>query len=200
MSQSTTGKIFKTKNMNLRTYISISSLILSLLHAQAQLTREDSIRLKKMLEGEEEIIINTEAVKDIEFNFMPKETLLKQKPLIADEKPWMKFIEKLPDDFIRKITPDLKMTFTLDIDPLSIPAAPMATFSADKFLFETFTARGRAIKHNRKHANAWKRYKDYVPTKEDSLNWYKYKKRIPKDTLAIVTTKDSASHHFMNTK
>lgn len=186
--------------MNLRTHIGICFCTWGILSAQAQLSQEDSIRLKKMLESEEEIIINTEAVKDIEFNFMPKEALMKQKPIMAEEKPWMKFIEKLPDDFIRKTTPELKMTFTLDLKPLPTVSAPMATFSADKFLFETFTAQGRAIKHNRKHANAWKRYKDYVPTKEDSLNWRKYKKRIPKDTLAIVVKEDSTSRHFINTK
>jgi hypothetical protein len=74
---------------------------------------------------------------------------------------------------------------------------PLTGFNADKLLFENFTKRGRAIKRNRKKAKAWKTYKDYVPTKEDSLKWYKNKKRIPKDTLIIH--KDSLNH-FMNTK
>ena len=38
----------------------------------------------------------------------------------------------------------------------------------DKFFFETFTRRGRAIKHNRTHAIAWKTYSDYLPTEEDN--------------------------------
>ena len=76
---------------------------------------------------------------------------------------------------------------------------PIGGFSADKALFENFTKRGRAIKRNRKKAKAWKIYKDYVPTHEDSLKWYGNKKRIPKDTLAIPV--DSIDdHHFMNTK
>jgi hypothetical protein len=75
---------------------------------------------------------------------------------------------------------------------------PIGGFSADKLLFENFTKRGRAIKRNRKKAKAWKTYKDYVPTKEDSLKWYKNKKRIPEDTLTI--TVDSMKNHFMNTK
>ena len=74
---------------------------------------------------------------------------------------------------------------------------PIGGFSADKLLFENFTKRGRAIKRNRKKAKAWKIYKDYVPTKEDSLKLYKNKKRIPKDTLHI---KKDSSNHFMNTK
>ena len=74
---------------------------------------------------------------------------------------------------------------------------PITGFDADKILFENLTKRGRAIKRNRKKAKAWKIYKDYVPTKEDSLKWYGNKKRIPKDTLHI--NKDSI-HYFINTK
>ena len=74
---------------------------------------------------------------------------------------------------------------------------PIGGFSADKLLFENVTKRGRAIKRNKKKAKAWKIYKDYVPTKEDSLKWYGNKKRIPKDTLHI--NKDSINH-FINTK
>jgi hypothetical protein len=74
---------------------------------------------------------------------------------------------------------------------------PIGGFSADKLLFENFTKRGRAIKRNRKKAKAWKTYKDYVPTKEDSLKLYGNKKRIPKDTLHI---KKDSTNHFINTK
>ena len=74
---------------------------------------------------------------------------------------------------------------------------PIGGFSADKLLFENFTKRGRAIKRNRKKAKVWKTYKDYVPTKEDSLKLYGNKKRIPKDTLHI---KKDSTNHFMNTK
>ena len=74
---------------------------------------------------------------------------------------------------------------------------PIGGFSADKLLFENFTKRGRAIKRNRKKAKAWKIYKDYVPTKEDSLKLYGNKKRIPKDTLHI---KKDHTNHFINTK
>ena len=74
---------------------------------------------------------------------------------------------------------------------------PITGFSADKILYENLTKRGRAIKRNKKKAKAWKTYKDYVPTKEDSLKWYGNKKRIPKDTLLI--NKDSINY-FINTK
>ena len=74
---------------------------------------------------------------------------------------------------------------------------PITGFSADKLLYENFTKRGRAIKRNKKKAKAWKKYKDYVPTKEDSLKLYENKKRIPKDTLII---KKDTLNHFINTK
>ena len=48
-----------------------------------------------------------------------------------------------------------------------------------------------------KKAKAWKTYKDYVPTKEDSLKLYGNKKRISKDALYI--NKDS-TNYFINTK
>ena len=93
------------------------------------------------------------------------------------------------------------LTIKLDMDYLKemyIPInKPLIGFDADKILFENLTKRGRAIKRNRKKAKAWKIYKDYVPTKEDSLKWNKNKKRIPKDTLHI--NKDSI-HYFINTK
>lgn len=69
---------------------------------------------------------------------------------------------------------------------------PAKSFDAGKALFETLTKRGRTIKRNRKKAKAWKTYKDYIPTKEDSLKWHKYKKHLPKDT--IVIKKDSIAH------
>ena len=74
---------------------------------------------------------------------------------------------------------------------------PLIGFDADKILFENLTKRGRAIKRTKKKAKAWKTYKDYVPTKEDSLKWYGNKKRIPKDTLII---KKDPLNHFINTK
>jgi len=52
-------------------------------------------------------------------------------------------------------------------------AGVMATFDADKMLYESFTKRGRAIKRNRKRAQAWKTFSEYVPTLQDSLLFYK---------------------------
>ena len=206
--------------MYLRASINILICSIGILTAQAQLTKEDSIRLKRMLEGKEEVIINQEAVKSIEFNFVPREELFRQKLMIVDEKPWMRFIKKLPKEFIsvRKDTTDSGIRFKLNQEKLKplpwlmhgyrvVPGGmdqtvtpsnnPIGGFDADKLLFETFTKRGRAIKHNRKHAKAWKTYNDSIANKEDSLEWEENKKRIPKDTL--IVNKDSL-HYFINTK
>lgn len=206
--------------MNPRAGISILVCSIGILTAQAQLTQEDSIRLKRMLEGKEEIIINQEAVKSIEFNFVPREELLRQRPMMAEEKPWMKFIRKLPKEFIsiRKDTTNSGIRFKLNenkIKPLPwlmhgyrvVPGGmdqtvtpsnnPIRGLDANKLLFETFTKRGRAIKRNRKNAKAWKTYNDSIPHEPDSLAGYENKKRIPKDTLHI--DKDSIDY-FMNTK
>ena len=147
------------------------------------------------MESKKEIIINQEAVKSIEFNFMPREEILGQKPMIAEEKPWMKFIKKLPKEFIRKEIPELEINFDAKFDKLPKQSASLRTFDTDKFLYETFTKQGRTLKHNREHATAWKTYKDYLPTIEDSLKWYRNKKRILKDTLAIVTDSTKKSFH-----
>lgn len=44
------------------------------------------------------------------------------------------------------------------------------------FLYDNLSPRGRMLAHNRKHANAWKTYADYVPTASDSMkvpNFYR---------------------------
>ena len=226
--------------MNLRAGISILVCYISILSAYAQSEKKDSLQQKK----EGEIYINQEAVKSIEFNFLPQTEIMKPKPKMDESKPWMEFRKDLPmsltdttslrkKKYIRMLPYSIwgyddshlryrKDTLTIhmklnpeNIKPLPgmghgyrvVPGGmdqsvtpsnnPIGGFSADKALFETFTKRGRAIKRNKKKAKAWKIYKDYVPTKEDSLKWYGNKKRIPKDTLHI--NKDSIDY-FMNTK
>lgn len=232
--------------MNPRAGISILVCCIGILSAQAQSEGKDSLRQKK----EGEIYINQEAVKSIEFNFLPQTEIIKPKPKMDESKPWMEFRKDLPKNFTdttswrkpkyTRATPYtpytrydedpiydrilIKDTLTIrmklnaeKIKPLPgmghgyrvVPGGmdqsvtpsnnPIGGFSADKLLFENFTKRGRAIKRNKKKAKAWKTYKDYVPTKEDSLKWYGNKKRIPKDTLTIPV--DSINgNHFMNTK
>lgn len=185
------------KNMTAKITLCIIFCIIGIVSVQAQWEKKDSIRLKNMLEGKEDIHINEDALNSIQFNFLPKEELNIRKPKAPEEKAWLKFDTKLPKEFIKSTKDTLQIKFNLNLEPPHM-AAPLATFDADKLLFENFTKRGRAIKRNRKHAKAWKIYNDYQPTYEDSLKWWGNEKRIPKDTLAIrsdsvVSPKDSLS-------
>lgn len=73
---------------------------------------------------------------------------------------------------------------------------PSASISGDinGFLYDVLTPRGRMLAHNRKHANAWKTYKDYQPTKEDSLKFPTY---IQHETIKGQTvTEPVLATHF----
>ena len=227
--------------MNPRASISILVCYISILSAYAQSEKKDSLQQKK----EGEIYINQEAVKNIEFNFLPPKEVMRPKPKMDETKPWMEFRKDLPSSltdtttlrkrkYIRMLPYSIwghdrsyllmnkdSLIIRMQLNPENIKPLPglkhgyrvvpegmdqsvtpsnhpVTGFSADKLLFENFTKRGRAIKRNKKKAKAWKIYKDYVPTKEDSLKWYGNKKRMPKDTLTLYN-KDSINH-FINTK
>ena len=53
--------------MTQRVSLSILLCTLAALTAQAQWSKQDSLRLQQLLNGEEELIINKEAVKSIHF-------------------------------------------------------------------------------------------------------------------------------------
>ena len=227
--------------MNPRASISILVCYISILSAYAQNEKKDSLQYQK----EGEIYINQEAVKSIEFNFLPPKEIMNAQPKMDETKPWMEFRKDLPSSltdtttlrkrkYIRMLPYSIwghdrsyllmnkdSLIIRMQLNPENIKPLPgmghgyrvvpegmdqsvtpsnrpVTGFSADKLLFENLTKRGRAIKRNRKKAKAWKIYKDYVPTKEDSLKLYGNKKRIPKDTLTLFN-KDSINH-FINTK
>lgn len=56
------------------------------------------------------------------------------------------------------------------MDPTITPSSSplVGGLDMDKVLFYNFTKRGRMLRRNRKRANAWKTYKDYLPTKQDT--------------------------------
>lgn len=62
-------------------------------------------------------------------------------------------------------------------------------------IYNNLTPRGRMLKYNRKHANAWKIYKDYRPTREDSLKFPTYYRLLPvyteADTIATMQQADT---------
>ncbi len=71
---------------------------MNILVSKAQLTRRDSLRLKELLESDEDIKINPEAIKNIQFNFAPN-LEDSRKPRMAENKPWMDFDKSLPKSF-----------------------------------------------------------------------------------------------------
>lgn len=207
--------------MTRRASISILFCTISVLAAQAQWSKQDSIRLQELLKEDGELNINTEAVKSIHFDFKSDKDKIKGTPLMSEDKPWMKFLKDLPKNFgdttkwvrpkfvrLNPYTPytawnedpvndpiflssqkdSLKMSWKLNIKLIPglqngyvvVPAGMdqsitpsnnplVGNLDANKFLYETFSRRGRALRRNRERANAWEVYQNYVPTRLDSL-------------------------------
>ena len=206
--------------MTQRVSLSILLCTLAALTAQAQWSKQDSLRLQQLLNGEEELIINKEAVKSIHFDFKPTKDAIQGSPMISQDKPWMKFLDALPRNFgdttqwikpqYVRFTPytpytrwdedpvndpiitnekELKISMVLNVNSaikydvreqrviltgknnnaIQVSVGATYTFDAEKLLYENLTTRGRAIKRNRKHANAWKSYMDYIPTLQDTV-------------------------------
>lgn len=84
-------KLFPESNwVNMRRLTALLGLLLGwvgVLCAQ-NWTSADSLRLQRLLEGEGEIKLNPEALRELEQNF--------GQPKISEEKPWLKFDETLP--------------------------------------------------------------------------------------------------------
>lgn len=206
--------------MTRRVSLSILLCTLAALTAQAQWSKQDSIRLQQLLNGEGELIINKEAVKSIHFDFNPTKDAIQGNPMMSQDKPWMKFLDALPKNFgdttqwikpkYVRFTPytpytkwnedpvndpiitnekELKISMVLNVNStikydvreqrvmppsknnnaIQASVGVAYAFDAEKLLYENFSKRGRAIKRNRKHANAWKTYMDYIPTLQDTV-------------------------------
>ncbi len=181
--------------MNLRYGISIALGSICMLTTHAQTQPEDSLRQRKITKKEAEIYINPEAVKSIQFDFLGTPEPEYAKPMMSQDKPYMKFRKDLPQHFTDTtqrhpskriaVSPyhpspllreslfqlpkdSLIMRMKLNLEKISVPGSGASfSFDANKLLYENFTKRGRAIKRNRKRAKAWKTYENYVPTKED---------------------------------
>lgn len=79
---------------------------------------------------------------------------------------WQLHPELLTDEPLWKIWKP-SVGYMYDLLNNSIGPGIGFSFSADQLLFETFTRQGRYISCNRKHANAWKIYANYIPSKKD---------------------------------
>lgn len=221
--------------MTRRVSISILFCTISVLTAQAQWSKQDSIRLHELLNGDGELKINTEAVKSINFDFKSDKDKIKGTPLMSEDKPWMKFLKDLPKNFgdttqwvrpkfvrLNPYTPyttwhedpvndpiflnnrkdSLKMSWKLKIKLIPglqngyvvVPAGMDQTVTpsnnplvggldANKFLYESLSKRGRAIRRNRERAKGWKIYQNYVPTRHDSLLFPRTNRAFEQDAL-----------------
>lgn len=101
-----------------------------------------------------------------------------------NEDPFTRMLSQEEKDSLRHVKMFWKINVTPDpsrmnghipvpegMDPTVTPSnSPLiGGFDTDKFLFETLTKRGRTFRRNRKHANAWKTYQDYIPTRQDTV-------------------------------
>lgn len=131
--------------MNLRAGISILMGSFSMLSAQAQTKRKDTLLQKQ----DKEIHINQEALRNIEFNFLPKTGSHQVQPMMDERKPWMdlrkdfpislndttiigkKYIRMLPysiwkydDSHLRNLTKLDTLTIRLKLNPEKIKPLP----------------------------------------------------------------------------
>ncbi len=58
------------------------------------------------------------------------------------------------------------------------------------FIYHNFTRHGRMLAYNRKHSDVWKNYKDYKPTKEDSMKVPNFYRRL---SLPVHVSNDTDS-------
>lgn len=85
--------------MTQKVNICILFCTISILTAQAQWSKQDSIRLQELLNQEGELKINTEAIKSIDFDFKSDKDNIKGTPLMSEDKPWMNFLKNLPKNY-----------------------------------------------------------------------------------------------------
>ncbi len=188
-------------------------------------------------EKEQDIRLNEEAVRMIQFDFSGTEPPREDMKAATLDKPWMEFKHDLriprsltdttrvkkPTGYIRMLPYSIWTRFGEDpvydvmvlgrpkkweihwtLNPYALPEedlgktlSPGAGSMYERavgrvgsgavvggldfigFVYSNLTPRGRMLKHNRKHANAWKTYKDYRPTREDSLKFPTYYRLLP---------------------
>ena len=245
--------------MTQRVNFSILFCTISILTAQAQWNKQDSIRLQELLNGDGELKINTEAVKSIHFDFQSDKDNIKGTPIMSEDKPWMKFLKDLPKNFgdttkwVRpnfvRLTPytpyttwhedpvndpiflkrkdSLTISWKLNIKLIPglrngyviLPAGMDQTVTpsnnpliggldADKFLYESLTKRGRAIRRIVIVPKVGKSIKvTYQPDRIPScfLESAKYLNKIhcPNKTLCLskrIQQLLTKTHYFLKTK
>ncbi|WP_300726600.1 DUF4858 domain-containing protein [uncultured Bacteroides sp.] len=86
----------------------------------------------------------------------------------------------LPDyeEFGKSIQPSTGTMYRMNTAPVG-PSLTIGGLDFLGFIYDNFTRTGRMLRHNRKHANAWKIYKDYRPTAADSAKFPSFLRPIP---------------------
>lgn len=96
------------------------------------------------------------------------------------------------EEYGRTIEPSAGKMYESVTNPMGSGVSISVDF--DKLLYESLTKRGRAIRRNRKNANAWKIYADYVPTKADHNKFPSFRDTLRYAPLLIYPEpSDSAS-------
>ena len=154
----------------------------------------DTARMRKIISEKENIQLNNDIKNNIDFNFFGNKPSINESPYLESSKKWMRFNDdasksimyppKNPNDMriTMQINPNSHTDFydqsDIDIrnrripaptgegDAMQIGTGVSFAFDAEKLLYENLTERGRLLKHNRKYANAWKNYKDFIPDKD----------------------------------
>ena len=157
------------------------------------ISSNDTTRIENALRGKDNIQLNNDVKNSIDFNFFGNKPTVDDSPFMESPKSWMKFNDDATKSIMyapksndlritMKINPnsntDIFSQRDLDIknrrvptnteegDAMLVGTGISFSFDAEKLLYENLTERGRNIKHNRKYANAWKNYKNFIPEKD----------------------------------
>ena len=139
-----------------------------------QLTRQDSLRLQQLLNGQVEIVIDDETQQEIDRLFNPEKWKMKSTPF---PKKNMKFETELPryespeeekiyveiplnKEYLAGYDPRLEPASAGKFTPsaLMVGAGISTTFNADKLLGIIFSKKMRAKVKNAKEAKSWEGY------------------------------------------
>ena len=125
----------------LKRVITTKALCLTAVFAYSQVwTAQDSLHLKKLLESDQELHLNMDAVKSIDFGSAVGT------PRMSEEKSWM-----MPDESLPEALPKPKVMLTL----MPYKANTRYNWDAIKDLIQT----GHAIRWQRECVSRWMRYR-----------------------------------------
>lgn len=181
------------------------------------ISASDTTKVRRSISRKDNVELNNDMKNYIDFNFFGNSQTINDSPYMEQSKSWMKFnTDATKSSMYAPKNKDLRITMKInpnshtdiysqsDLDiqnrrigtPIEEGNAMTAgvgikyTFDAEKLLYENLTERGRTLKHNRKYANAWKNYKNYIPEKDsiqrDSTLLIQDVRRIANDLVPLA--------------